>query len=77
MTGDFVVHGAAAHRLALGLLANRGTLMPRVGMEKVWATPLPTFELMRWIGLPLSRATFPEVPVTWPICWLRSGLPES
>ena len=46
-------------------------------MEKVWPTPLPTLELMTRNILPLSVATLPAVPVTWPSCWFRSGLPES
>ena len=41
LCGELVVHGAAAQRLALGLLPYSGTLMPSDGMEKVWPTPLP------------------------------------
>ena len=75
--GDEVVHGAAAHRLALPLFPYSGTLIPSVGMEKVWPTPLPAFELMTLKALPFKMATPPIVPCTMPICWLRSGLPES
>ena len=37
----------------------------------------PALELMTRNGLPFRVATLPYVPVTWPSCWLRSGLPES
>ena len=46
-------------------------------MEKVCPTPLPALELMTRKSLPFRVATLPAVPVTWPNCWLRSGLPES
>jgi len=45
LCGDFSVQGAALHRFALALLPTSGTLIPRVGMEKVCPTPLPAFEL--------------------------------
>ena len=70
-------HGATAHRFAEPELPASGTEMPSVGIENVWPMPLPMFELMTLNVAPLSVALFPSVPVTCPICWFRSGLPES
>ena len=46
-------------------------------MANVWPTPLPALESTSEVVLPLSIIVPPIVPVTWPMNWLRKGLPES
>ena len=41
-----------------------GTLMPRVGMVKVWPTPLPVLESMTRNGLAVEQGDVAGGPVT-------------
>src|ERR1019366_9900619 len=84
-----VWHGATPQSVSLPLTPASGTLTPIDGIEKVCATPLPTLESLTEklllapqddgdaLAHELSVAVSPMVPVTWPSCWLRRGLPES
>ena len=53
-----------------------GTLIPRVGMAKVWPTPLPALELISVNALPLRVSTPPMVPCTIPTAGCAAGCPS-